>query len=50
MKLIREEIESVEFITEEKNGKKGIMTSSIFFLPLTQQKATTAPNSLASAK
>ena len=30
MKLIREEIESVEFITEEKNGKKSLYIEGIF--------------------
>ena len=30
MKLIREEIESVEFITEEKNGKKSLFIEGIF--------------------
>jgi len=30
MKLIREEIESVEFIVEERNGKKNMFIEGIF--------------------
>ena len=30
MKLIREEIESVDFIVEEKNGKKNMFIEGIF--------------------
>ena len=30
MKLIREEIESVEFIVEERNGKKSLYIEGIF--------------------
>ena len=30
MKLIREEIESVDFIIEEKNGKKSMFIEGIF--------------------
>ena len=30
MKLIREEIESVEFLVEEKNGKKNMFIEGIF--------------------
>ena len=30
MKLIREEIESVDFIVEEKNGKKSMFIEGIF--------------------
>ena len=30
MKLIREEIETVEFVTEEKNGKKSLYIEGVF--------------------
>ena len=30
MKLIREEIESVEFIVEERNGKKSLFIEGVF--------------------
>ena len=30
MKLIREEIESVDFIIEEKNGKKSLYIEGVF--------------------
>ena len=30
MKLIREEIETVEFVTEERNGKKSLYIEGVF--------------------
>ena len=38
MKLIREEIESVDFIVEEKNGKKNMFIEGIFLQEILQNR------------
>ena len=37
MKLIREEIESVEFLVEQKNGKKSMYIEGVFLLKGTRK-------------